>query len=358
MRRRGRACRRRVWRRGREREHGGLPVDPTLRRHGCWGPTEARGQKRAQGRVWRGLPPHGPWQRHEREHADEQRWLHRRRWQHGERRRGHRGRRLNRGVLLTVAYDGSLFSGFARQANARTIAGELQGAIRELDPRASVIKGASRTDKGVHARAQKVSFASALDISPRGWALGLRPHLPREIAIVSAARVDASFDPRRHARHKRYRYVLLRSLVPDPFWERRAWRIPWRLEETLMHREAAALVGKHDFAAFRAAADERAETVRTLTALRLSRLSDDARCIAIDVAGDHFLYNMVRIIVGSLVDVARGKLEQGACARALVGGSRGDLGMTAPAAGLCLEEVTLDDEGEDVWPSADALATL
>ena len=207
----------------------------------------------------------------------------------------------------------------------------------------------------MHAKAQKVSFTTASDISPRGWALGLRPHLPRQIAVIRAERVAASFDPRRHAVHKRYRYVILHSQVPDPFWERRAWRLYSALDLQLMRDEAATIVGRHDFRAFRAAADERVETIRTLTEVRLLSPGGDPRCLAIDVAGDHFLYNMVRIIVGSLVDVGRGKLGSGTFARALASGERSDLGMTAPADGLYLDALELDAGGVDAWPASEAL---
>ena len=146
------------------------------------------------------------------------------------------------GVLLTVAYDGRAFSGFALQSNARTIAGELTGAVRALDPRASALRGTSRTDAGVHARAQKVAFDSTLDIPPKGWALGLTPHLPKEIAVVSAAHVELGFEPRRHVRSKTYRYVLLESPVRDPFLEGRVWRQSERLNQLAMVEAATAML--------------------------------------------------------------------------------------------------------------------
>jgi tRNA pseudouridine38-40 synthase len=249
-----------------------------------------------------------------------------------------------------VAYDGATFAGWARQPTQRTVSGELDGAIRALDPRATLTRGVSRTDTGVHARAQLVSFDTDADIDPRGWALGLMPHLPREIAVVRAARVEAGYDPRRYVRNKTYRYVLLQSVVPDPFWLRRAWRVRERLNHPAMREELADLLGEHDFRAFRSARDERPETVRRMLRAELRTSTDDARIAEILVTGDRFMHRMMRIICGTLVDVGRGRLPPHAVRRALASGKRDDLGMTAPADGLYLEHIELDDAGSDAWP--------
>ncbi len=254
------------------------------------------------------------------------------------------------GVLLTVAYDGALYSGWAQQANARTIAGELEGAVREMDPRAGAARGVSRTDAGVHARGQLASFDTRLDVPPRGWALGLAPHLPREISVVEAARVPAGFDPRGHVTGKTYRYLLLRSPTRDPFLERRAWRVGHRLNQKLIQPELDALVGEHDFAAFRGSADQRTDTVRRILRAEVRSVGSDPRCWQIEIEGNRFLYHMVRIIVGTVVDVARGHLQPGAMRRALASHRRDDLGATAPPGGLYLERVDLDFEVSDRWP--------
>lgn len=170
------------------------------------------------------------------------------------------------GVLLTVAYDGSRFAGFARQPTARTIAGELDGAVRAIDATASTVRGASRTDSGVHALSQRVAFDTSMDIPSRGWVLALAQHTSDEIAIVSAARVPAGYDPRDHARKKTYRYTILRSPLRDPFLRERSWRIGERLNQQLMRDEADALIGRHDFRAFRSSTDARVDTVRTIFA--------------------------------------------------------------------------------------------
>jgi len=256
------------------------------------------------------------------------------------------------GVLLTVAYDGAGFSGFAPQPEQRTVHGELLRAIRAVDGSIAKLRGASRTDAGVHARGQRVAFDARLALPSRAWALALIPHLPDDVAVVRAAVVAPGFAPRFEATRKLYRYALLRSAVPDPFARGRAWRITELGDAAIaaMQREAAALVGTHDFAAFRSSADQRASTVRTIERLEVSA---DGSSAVVAVVGDGFLHNMVRIVVGTLVDVGLGRLEAGACERALRSKRREDLGRTAPPDGLCLERVWLREEGEDAWPEAD-----
>jgi tRNA pseudouridine38-40 synthase len=254
-------------------------------------------------------------------------------------------------ILLTVAYDGRPFSGWARQEGARTVAGELLGAIRAMDPSVDEVRGASRTDAGVHAHGQLAAFTPSHEIKPKGWALGLSAHLPREIAIRQAARVAHDTDPRGSTVvRKRYRYLVLRDELRDPFWEGRALRFSHPLDVAVIRAEAALLVGTHDFAAFRSSSDERTHTVRTIEEVRVEHLASDARVLAIDVVGNAFMHNMVRIIVGSLLDVARGRRPRGTIERGLQGGSRADLGMTAPAHGLYLVSIEHSLALEDAWP--------
>lgn len=260
-------------------------------------------------------------------------------------------------ILLDLAYDGRLFSGWARQANARTVAGELLGAIRALDPRVADVRGASRTDAGVHAHGQIAAFdTTRTTIAPRGFVLGLARHLPKEISVRAAARAPHGCDPKREARGKRYRYLVLRDGLRDPFWEGRAWRIGAPLDLDRARREAAAILGEHDFAAFRSASDPRTSTVRTLHRVDVGSSARDPRLVAIEVEGSAFLHNMVRIIVGTLVDVALGRLAEGATARALASRERRDLGTTAPAGGLYLDEVFHAIPREDAWPTSEARA--
>ncbi len=258
-----------------------------------------------------------------------------------------------RAVLLSVAYDGRTFAGWAPQPGQRTIHGELLRALREVDPTIEALRGASRTDSGVHAKDQRASFDPTLVMPSRGWVLSVNRYLPPEIAVRRAARVPLGFQPRYVSRGKRYRYLLLRDRVRDPFVDSRAWRIDGLSSDEAMARvreEAVLALGTHDFAAFRSSADARRSTIRTLRAVDVTLDPADARLCRVDVEGDAFMHNMVRILVGTIVDVGRGHLAPGAIARAIASRSRRDAGITAPPDGLCLERVLLEYEGEAAWP--------
>lgn len=245
-----------------------------------------------------------------------------------------------RGVLLSVAYDGRPFSGYAMQRDRRTVAGELLGALRQIDASIAEVRGASRTDAGVHAKDQRVGFDPSKDFPLTAWTHGAQKHLPEEISIKQAWHVERGFSPRHHAVAKTYRYTLLADDSRDPFFVGRAWRVPelaTARARRLLELESENACGTHDFAAFRNAADQRDSTVRTLFSVVVHASLDDPRLVFVDVRGNGFLYNMVRILVGTIVDVARGRLEPGAVARALASKDRRDAGITAPPDGLVLE---------------------
>ena len=256
------------------------------------------------------------------------------------------------GVLVEVAYDGTAFSGWATQRDARTVEDALRGAILAVDPKASGPRGTSRTDAGVHAEGQLAAFDAELTIPPRGWVLALNQHLPDDVAVRSARAVPSGYAPRFASKKKRYRYELLFDKLRDPLVRDRAWRIGYDMDMALVEREAQAIVGTHDFVAFRSAGDERDNTVRTIEAVEVRRHASDARRWQVAIEGSAFLYNMVRILVGTLVDVGRGHLEPGAIARALDKKERGLAGQTAPAHGLCLERIELElpAEAGERWP--------
>ena len=257
------------------------------------------------------------------------------------------------GVLLTVAYDGDSFVGFAPQNEGRTVHGVILSAARAMDPAIGRIRGASRTDAGVHARGQLVSFDPARHIPPRGWVLGMNAHLPVDVAVRRAREVPRGFEPRASGAGKRYRYRVLQEPVRDPLVDRQAWRVDVALDLAKARLELRDLLGTHDFRAFRSSRDERVDTVRTIThASAAEGLAGDPRMLGIDIEGSAFLHNMVRIIAGTVVDVSRGHLAVGAVARAIASGRREDLGMTAPPHALFLEEVMLPaDLAEGAsWP--------
>jgi len=256
-------------------------------------------------------------------------------------------------VLLTVAYDGARFAGFAPQPSQRTVHGELLTAVRALDDSVSELRYASRTDAGVHARGQLVALAPNKVIPPRGWVLGLDAHLPHDVAVRRAREVPRGFEPRASRLGKRYRYRIMRDAVRDPLMDGRAWRLGGSLDVGRARSEATLLLGTHDFRAFRSSSDARTSTIRSLRRAELVEGAlDDARMLDVIIEGDAFLHNMVRIVVGTLVDVAMGRLEPGAVARAIASGRREDLGITAPAHGLCLDEVFVEPTPEwgAAWP--------
>ena len=255
------------------------------------------------------------------------------------------------GVLLIVAYDGRRYSGFARQSNARTVAGTLDGAIQELDPRASLVRGSSRTDAGVHALAHPVAFDPTRELPTRAWAHNVNRALPEEIAVQRVFRVPRGYEPRREARHKTYRYLVRQAKARDPFDVERSWRLPERLNHVSMAEAAQTLLGEHDFRAFRGAQDDRQNTVRRILRVQVRKRSSDDDVLEIDVNGTGFLYKMVRIIVGSLVDIGRNRLRVDCFERAFTSGDRAQLGVTAPPGGLYLQHVELGGELSDEWPT-------
>jgi tRNA pseudouridine38-40 synthase len=258
--------------------------------------------------------------------------------------------RYKRGLLLTLAYDGSAFCGFVPQHNAVTVGHVLAAAIRKFDPEASALRVASRTDSGVHARGQCAAFDSRLAIPTRGWMMGLAAHLPPQIAVQRVAEVPIGFSPSNAAIGKVYRYRVLRGALRDPFLAGRAWRVHDKLNVDLMRQEAEALLGTHDFAAFRGAQDARLDTVRRIDRAHLFEVEHEPRCLIFEIEGNRFMFRMVRIIVGTLVDVGRGLRAPGAIKRAIESRERMDLGITAPADGLCLEQVHLRETGCNAWP--------
>lgn len=258
--------------------------------------------------------------------------------------------KFEQGILLTLAYDGARFSGFAPQKNAHTVGEALARAVREMDPQAGALRVASRTDAGVHAQGQIACFDTVRRISTRGWLLGLSAFLPPQIAVLRVAQVQVGFNPSKAAARKTYRYRLLRGTLRDPFLEGRAWRVHAPLDLEKMRGEAQLLIGTHDFRAFRGASDFRTHTVRTIETAQFVPSAEQERCLVFEVTGNRFLYRMVRIIVGTLVDVGRGTKAPGAVSRALASGARTDLGVTAPPDGLTLERVELAEAGENGWP--------
>lgn len=254
------------------------------------------------------------------------------------------------GILLTVAYDGTAFSGWARQPEQRTVQGTLESAVAQMNGEQVIVRGASRTDAGVHALGQAAAFDAARDIPASGWLLGLNAALPDDLAVRAAREVPDGYSPRFDTANKLYRYLLCVDDVRDPLLRHRAWHLGSRvrgkslrpLDVAAMRRAATHLVGTHDFRAFRAADDEGKTTVRTILSFDVVEGHiGDPRLVALEVRGTAFMKNMVRILAGTLVDVGTG--GRGEDLSELLGehAVRKDAGLTAPPDGLTLVEVRL-----------------
>jgi tRNA pseudouridine38-40 synthase len=244
-----------------------------------------------------------------------------------------------RTIRLTVEYDGCALCGWQRQINGPTVQGHLEDALAKLLQIPTPVVGASRTDAGVHARGQVAAFQTDRDISVVGIRRGLNTMLPPSIAIVSADEAAPDFHPRFSSTGKWYRYTILARRDRSPRWATRAWHRQGTLDLAAMTAASRALVGKHDFAAFRAAGCSARTTTRWIDAIDIT--ADDPLVI-VDVRGNAFLRHMVRILVGTLVDVAEGRFAIGQVAEILASLDRTRAGQTAPPYGLELMEVFFD----------------
>jgi tRNA pseudouridine38-40 synthase len=243
---------------------------------------------------------------------------------------------LSRRLRLLVEYDGTDFSGWQRQPTERTVQGVLEEAIRGMTGESVFLRGAGRTDAGVHADGQVASFDLEANIPTHGLLRGLNSALPPDVALLDVAEAAPDFDARFSARGKVYRYTVWAHLVRSPRRARDAWHVRHSLDLDAIRAAAAALVGEHDFRAFRAADCDRRTTRRVVRRLDVDR---QGALIAIEVEATAFLKNMVRILVGTLIDVGRGRIDAGAIAHMLETGDRTAGGMTAPAHGLTLLRV-------------------
>jgi tRNA pseudouridine38-40 synthase len=250
-----------------------------------------------------------------------------------------------RGVCLKVAYDGSAYCGFQLQKDQPTVQGELERVAETMTGHPVRVRCAGRTDSGVHALGQVAAFASERHISTRGFRLGLNQRLPDDIRVQDVWEVAPDYDPRFDALGKLYRYVIALGELQNPLIRKVTWQLGKRslLDVAAMREAARALEGTHDYRAFRQADDERLNTVRTLSRVEvIENYQNDPTLLAVEVRGNAFMKNMVRIIAGTLVDVGRGQLAASDVPRMLgANAHRKTAGQTAPAHGLTLVEVYL-----------------
>jgi tRNA pseudouridine38-40 synthase len=239
-------------------------------------------------------------------------------------------------VRLVLSYDGTGYRGWQVQPSAPTIQGLLTEAARRAFGPATRVTGASRTDAGVHALRQTVSLSAPRPLPPRAVQGALNAALPPEIRVVEAHPAPAGFNARRAAVGKRYLYLIDDGPVASPLLARYAWHLPRPLDVRAMRLGLGPLRGRHDVSAFCAAPGREKDPVCTLRAGHVLRRGPR---VAILLSADRYLHHMARNIVGSLVEVGRGRRPPGWLAEVLAGGDRRRAGPTAPARGLTLVHV-------------------
>jgi tRNA pseudouridine38-40 synthase len=264
-----------------------------------------------------------------------------------------------RNLKLTLAYDGTHYSGWQVQPDRPSIQGTLREAFFQLTGEQVTINAAGRTDAGVHALGQVANIRTATKLPLERLRLGLQHYLPDDIGTREIAEVPFEFHATLSARRKMYRYVVRPSRLRDPFSRSYAWRVSHDLDAAAMAEAAHALVGTHDFKCFETQGSPRADTVRTLFQAGVMRAPEGAifsaekepGCTAgpyifVEVTGDGFLYNMVRAIAGTLVEVGLGKRSPASMATLLEEGSRATAGQTAPPHGLFLVRVEYEEDAD------------
>ena len=244
-----------------------------------------------------------------------------------------------RNLKLIIEYDGTSYCGWQTQTrnNAkRSIQEILENTLRKILQEKVNLIGSGRTDAGVHAAGQVANFKTGSAILSRKLQRALNSLLPDDIVIKGVKEASLSFHSRYSAKSKRYRYTILNRPFPCALSRNVVFFYPHPLDVKLMKKAGKSFVGRHDFSAFRNADKKAASSVRRVKRLTLKKEGD---CIHIDIEADGFLYNMVRSIAGTLIEVGRGKIEAGDMDRILRGKRRDMAGPTAPAKGLCLMAV-------------------
>lgn len=253
---------------------------------------------------------------------------------------------MTRRILLRVAYDGTNYHGWQLQPNAATIEGELNRALSALTGEEIAVTGASRTDAGVHALGNVAVFDTTSRIPAEKFSYALNQRLPEDIVIQSSKQVADDFHPRHCDCRKTYEYDILNRTFPLPAYRNTAYFLYGTLNIEAMRRACQAFLGEHDFASFCAAGAQVQTTVRTIYSLEVecrplteANVGSANQLLTIRVKGNGFLYNMVRIIAGTLVEVGRGHIKPEEVAGIIAAKDRAKAGPTAPARGLRLVEI-------------------
>jgi len=260
---------------------------------------------------------------------------------------------------LILSYRGAAYAGWQRQENALSVQQVLEEALEKLLRQPVRVHGAGRTDAGVHARGQAVSFELAAPFAARGLVHGTNPHLPEDVRVLAAAEMPGGFHARKHAAGKEYSFRLSRAAVVSPLDAPFTVRVPAEIDSARMAQASVFLPGRHDFSAFALAGGSHGQPFRTIHSATWEETGDELR---FRVTGDGFLRGMVRALVGTLIEVGLGRRSPADFAGLLAGQARAAAGPTAPAHGLVLEKVfyppewsplirlLVQDTGGDVVP--------
>ena len=245
-----------------------------------------------------------------------------------------------RRIRTIIAYDGTDYVGWQTQPNGVAIQEKIEGAIFEVTGERASLQGSGRTDSGVHARAQVAHFDTGVRMAADKFAIALNTHLPPDIRVLYSGEVDPAFHARFSAKEKQYRYFVQTGPHADVFARRYALHAYMHLDLDVMNEAAGLVVGTHDFSAFMSTGREVETAVRTVS---LSQWEKQGKFLVYTVQGNGFLYNMVRILVGTMVGMGSGRIPRDSMEKALSSLSRKDAGPTAPPHGLVLWRVKYPD---------------
>ena len=245
-----------------------------------------------------------------------------------------------RRIRTILSYDGTNYVGWQTQPNGVAVQEKVEQAIFEVTGERASLQGSGRTDSGVHARAQVAHFDTAARMAADKFAIALNTHLPGDIRVLYSEETDPAFHARFSAKEKQYRYFVQTGPHADVFLRKYALHAYMPLDLDLMNKAAALVVGTHDYSAFMSTGREVESAVRTVT---LSRWEKQGNLLVYSVQGNGFLYNMVRILVGTMLGMGSGRLPADAMEKALSSLSRKDAGPTAPPHGLVLWRVKYPD---------------
>jgi tRNA pseudouridine38-40 synthase len=256
-----------------------------------------------------------------------------------------------RTIKLTLAYDGTDYAGWQAQPNAKTLQGTLEAAITKVTGETIRVLASGRTDAGVHALGQVVSFSTNSDMPADVLQRAITNNLPRDMVVLEVLDAPPEFNALRDTVRKRYHYQLDDGPTPNPLDRHHVWHYGRPLNVEAMKQGAELLRGTKDFASFQSSGSPRESTWRTVSGLTVARSEEEPHRISIDIVADGFLYNMVRAIVGTLVEVGLGNHPPSWVREVLDAKDRSRAGRTAPAHGLCLMRAYYRGDDETITQS-------